>query len=67
MASVASADERIQSNSPDPEFDWRRVAWCVQLSRAMDALEEGTLVQERKILYQFSARGHDLALVLLGS
>ncbi|HEY3811740.1 MAG TPA: transketolase C-terminal domain-containing protein [Caulobacteraceae bacterium] len=71
MASVASADAstdgRVGSNSPDPDFDWRKVAWCVQLSRAMDALEEGTLVPERKILYQFSARGHDMAQVLLGS
>jgi 2-oxoisovalerate dehydrogenase E1 component len=67
MASTASAAERVTSNSPDPDFDWRRIAYLVQLSRAMDALEEGTLVPERKILYQFSARGHDLAQVLLGS
>jgi 2-oxoisovalerate dehydrogenase E1 component len=67
MASVAPAPERSTANSPDPEFDWRRVAYLVQLSRAMDALEEGTLVPERKILYQFSARGHDMAQVLLGS
>jgi 2-oxoisovalerate dehydrogenase E1 component len=33
----------------------------------MDKLEEERLVPERKILYQFSARGHDMAQVLLGS
>ncbi|HEX6376541.1 MAG TPA: transketolase C-terminal domain-containing protein [Allosphingosinicella sp.] len=33
----------------------------------MDKLEEEVLVPERKVLYQFSARGHDLAQALLGS
>jgi 2-oxoisovalerate dehydrogenase E1 component len=46
--------------------DWRRVAYLVQLSRALDAIEETRLVPERKVLYQFSARGHDVAQVLLG-
>ncbi len=35
-------------------------------SRALDALEEKVLVPERKIFYQFSARGHDMAQILLG-
>ena len=35
-------------------------------SRALDELEETRLVPEKKVLYQFSARGHDLAQVLLG-
>ncbi len=52
---------------PDPHYDWRRVAYFVQASRALDELEEKTLVPERKIFYQFSARGHDLAQVLLGT
>ncbi|MBV9063684.1 MAG: pyruvate dehydrogenase [Alphaproteobacteria bacterium] len=38
----------------------------MHVSRALDALEEKTLVPERKIFYQFSARGHDLAQILLG-
>ncbi|MBS0295818.1 MAG: pyruvate dehydrogenase [Proteobacteria bacterium] len=73
MAEVASAAKDSArgsvsgSNSPDPDFDWRRAAYLVHLSRALDALEEGTLVPERKVLYQFSARGHDLAQILLGS
>jgi 2-oxoisovalerate dehydrogenase E1 component len=54
-------------NRPDPHYDWRRVAYVVQASRALDELEEKTLVPERKIFYQFSARGHDLAQVLLGT
>ena len=47
-------------------LDWRRAAYLVQASRALDTLEETVLVPEKKILYQFSARGHDLAQVLLG-
>jgi len=47
--------------------DWRRVASLVALSRAVDELEEGRLLSERKVRYQFSARGHELAQVLLAS
>ncbi|MFC7551386.1 thiamine pyrophosphate-dependent dehydrogenase E1 component subunit alpha [Pseudoroseomonas wenyumeiae] len=55
-----------RSNAPDPAVDWRRVAYLLQVSRALDALEEKTLVPEKKVLYQFSARGHDMAQILLG-
>lgn len=48
-------------------IDWERVSYFVNVSRALDTLEETTLVPEKKILYQFSARGHDVAQVLLGS
>ncbi|MGC1303696.1 MAG: transketolase C-terminal domain-containing protein [Caulobacteraceae bacterium] len=54
-------------NTPDPAFDWRKVAYLVQLSRALDALEESKLVPEKRVLYQFSARGHDMAQTLLGA
>ncbi|HXV00725.1 MAG TPA: hypothetical protein VG166_09515, partial [Caulobacteraceae bacterium] len=57
-ARAAKADEAA--------VDWRRAAFLVQVSRALDTLEETVLVPEKKILYQFSARGHDLAQVLLG-
>ncbi len=57
----------IASNAIDPSIDWRRVAYLTQLSRALDALEETRLVPEKKVLYQFSARGHDMAQVLLGT
>ena len=54
----------------DPQFgtdtDWREVARLVLTSREMDRLEEEQLVPEKKVLYQFSARGHDMAQVLLG-
>jgi 2-oxoisovalerate dehydrogenase E1 component len=53
-------------NAPDPSVDWLRVAYLVSLSRALDRMEETRLVPEKKVLYQFSARGHDLGQVLLG-
>jgi 2-oxoisovalerate dehydrogenase E1 component len=49
-----------------PSFDWKRVAETMLLSRAIDDLEESELVPGKKILYQFSARGHELAQVVLG-
>lgn len=50
----------------DLNVDWERVTYLLHLSRALDDLEERTLVPEKKVLYQFSARGHDLAQILLG-
>ncbi|MBB4631433.1 alpha-ketoacid dehydrogenase subunit alpha/beta [Sphingosinicella soli] len=54
-------------NAPDERVDWRRVTYLLNLSRALDAMEEQRLVPEKKVLYQFSARGHDMAQILLGS
>src|SRR5918998_4647077 len=48
------------------EVDWREVARLVLTSREMDRIEEEELVPGKKVLYQFSARGHDMAQVLLG-
>ena len=62
-----AAIERVNlANSPDPEIDWRRAVYWLHVSRALDEIEETRLVPERKIFYQFSARGHDLAQILLG-
>src|ERR1700689_1371506 len=47
--------------------DWRAVLRQIAISRALDDLEESTLLPQRKVLYQFSARGHELTQVLLGS
>ena len=61
----ASLRERVTgANAAAP--DWRAVAYHLHVSRALDLLEEKTLVPERKIFYQFSARGHDMAQILLG-
>src|SRR6202166_5080926 len=46
---------------------WRAVLRQMATSRALDDLEESTLLPERKVLYQFSARGHELTQVLLGN
>ncbi|HET7316730.1 MAG TPA: dehydrogenase E1 component subunit alpha/beta [Sphingomicrobium sp.] len=47
-------------------MDWSRVARLVLTSRELDRIEEQELVPQKKVLYQFSARGHDMAQVLLG-
>src|SRR6185295_8190965 len=36
------------------------------VSRFLDDTEEQRLVPEKKVLYQFSARGHDVAQLILG-
>ncbi len=45
---------------------WDKIADSVLLSRALDDLEENVLVPEGKVRYQFSARGHEFAQVVLG-
>ena len=58
---MAEADAKVAA-----ALDWSTVARLVSTSRALDHLEETRLVPEKKILYQFSARGHDMAQVILG-
>ena len=65
MAQSAAAPALIV-NAPDKGVDWARVAYVVALSRALDTMEEERLVPDKKVLYQFSARGHDMAQILLG-
>ena len=67
MAEQGLAEPAARTAAPDPAYDWAKIAYLVQVSRATDKLEEEKLVPERKVLYQFSARGHDMAQVLLGS
>ena len=50
----------------DATLDWSRVVRLVLTSREMDRVEEEELVPAKKVLYQFSARGHDMAQVMLG-
>jgi 2-oxoisovalerate dehydrogenase E1 component len=58
---------------PDEELDWRRIAYHTLVSRALDDLEEETnrskakVPKEHLVLYQFSARGHDVPQTILGS
>ena len=59
--------------TPRSGFDWRRIAFNTLLSRSLDDVEEHTNKQrahvprEHLVLYQFSARGHDMAQSILGS
>lgn len=48
-------------------LDWPRIAYLTLLSRAIDDLEENELLKSREVLYQFSARGHDMAQIILAS
>lgn len=61
---AATPDRIMQDRHRAP--DWQRVVHLVALSRALDDLEESALLPARQVLYQFSARGHDVTQVLLG-
>lgn len=49
-----------------PQLDWERVVHTILVSRSLDELEETELLPARRVLYQFTARGHDVTQVLLG-
>ncbi|HEY7378620.1 MAG TPA: transketolase C-terminal domain-containing protein [Steroidobacteraceae bacterium] len=55
-----------QTDDQPTRIDWSRVAYRVLLSRALDDLEQKQLLPQRHVLYQFCARGHELAQSLLG-
>lgn len=58
---------KAAKGSVNPNFDWTKIAHLVHTSRAMDNIEESRLVPSKEVLYQFSARGHDVAQIMLGS
>ena len=64
---------KAERSTVDPRFDWRAIAYQTLVSRALDDLEEttnknrATVPREHLVLYQFSARGHDVAQTILGS
>jgi len=68
MPAAASPVTRLSGVAPSPgrDPDWRQVAYLLHASRALDDLEESRLLPARQVLYQFSARGHDFAQILLG-
>jgi 2-oxoisovalerate dehydrogenase E1 component len=68
MATVRSVSHLDQTqHTHDTGLDWPRIAYLTLLSRAIDDLEETELLKNREVLYQFSARGHDMAQVILAS
>jgi len=68
-----TATSRSEAAGPLPGLDWRRVAYHTLASRALDDVEETTnrnrasVPKDHVVLYQFSARGHDMAQVIMGS
>ncbi|MGQ0539476.1 MAG: thiamine pyrophosphate-dependent enzyme, partial [Gemmatimonadaceae bacterium] len=68
-ADGASARE----HDPGASLDWPSVVYNALASRALDDIEESTnrdrarVRKEDLVLYQFSARGHEVAEVILGS
>lgn len=56
----------VRKKSVKGTIDWKEVARIMLLSRAIDNIEENELVPEKKVLYQFSAKGHELVQILLG-
>lgn len=46
-------------------IDWKRVVYLTLASRLIDEIEETKLVPDKKVLYQFSARGHDVAQIIV--
>jgi 2-oxoisovalerate dehydrogenase E1 component len=57
---------KSEKNGAAALVDWRRLVKTFLVSRALDDVEETKLLPEKKILYQFSARGHELGQILLG-
>jgi len=72
-APVSSKKRSAKSAESDPPFRWRDIARTALISRALDDLEEATnrnkatVPRDHLILYQFSARGHEVAQAILGS
>ncbi len=63
MAAASPLDATAPAQA---DASWVQVARLVHLSRAIDEVEETRLLPERRLFYQFSARGHDLAQIVLG-
>ena len=72
MASPTATKSATRRAPAKLEIDWRRVAYHTLVSRALDDLEEETnrnrtkVPKEHLVLYQFSARGHDVPQTILG-
>ncbi|MEM7280126.1 MAG: transketolase C-terminal domain-containing protein [Pseudomonadota bacterium] len=63
---MATALEITGKTTSYHSVNWERVCYLIHASRALDNLESGTLLKQKKLFYQFSAIGHDLSQILLG-
>lgn len=64
LASNRSSEPGAQGAAPS--LDWSGIVRTVLTSRALDEIEETQLLPARKVLYQFSAGGHDVTQAILG-
>jgi 2-oxoisovalerate dehydrogenase E1 component len=68
-----SKARKVAGAEPARQLDWRAIAYNALVSRALDDVEETTnknrttVPREHLVLYQFSARGHDVAQSILGA
>ncbi|MEA3247668.1 MAG: transketolase C-terminal domain-containing protein [Gemmatimonadota bacterium] len=74
MAAPAPSKKRTPAPADaEPAFRWREIARTALVSRALDDTEEATnksrasVPRDHLILYQFSARGHEVAQAILAS
>ncbi|MFP3852668.1 MAG: thiamine pyrophosphate-dependent enzyme [Anaerolineales bacterium] len=58
-------ETRVTQSTAAAQEEWRQVARLVLRSRELDELEERELAPQGEVPYQFSAKGHELAQVLL--
>ena len=69
----ASKHKTARPKASGRTIDWRSITYNTLVSRALDDTEESTnrnratIPRENVVLYQFSARGHDVAQTILGS
>src|SRR5215210_8865504 len=66
LRSATRPARRSWAASPELAVDWPEVAQLLLTSRALDQIEEDELLPNGQVRYQFSARGHELAQILLG-
>jgi 2-oxoisovalerate dehydrogenase E1 component len=64
---IATASKESAATNVNSRFDWKRIAYLLLASRGIDDTEESKLLPQKKVVYQFSARGHDLAQIILGT
>jgi 2-oxoisovalerate dehydrogenase E1 component len=69
----ASKAKTARPKAAGRTVDWRAIAYHTLVSRALDDAEEttnrnrATVPRDHLVLYQFSARGHDVSQTILGS
>ncbi|HEV8363907.1 MAG TPA: transketolase C-terminal domain-containing protein [Gemmatimonadaceae bacterium] len=67
------AQGRGGSTAGEAAIDWRKVVYDALASRTLDDIEEATnrnrtkVPKDHVVLYQFSARGHEVAQAILGT